>query len=915
MSDRKSDQQKDHSTRREFLKTSAGVAAAATTLPGLLSETVAADSAGVVKFDFVGSDSLYHGKAWETLNPGYWQIKNNALRRRLKNVGDRARRTGFPFHAQTRGGKMETDYDPSLPEGILYRRDLFFEGSYTVEATFTYLADRPEPEEDDNPAWSMFQSASGRFGLAIGAKCLFESYNKIRHAIQVQWADDGRLEFVFPNNRNNKPNFRSKPIEAPALKPGDQAKLRIDVVTQDNSARVTATFIHDDEEFDTTITVPKERATGYCGIVGEGTIDFEVNDFTVTLGQNEKLDAEEIECFSCYPLGDTLKEVDGKWQVKFVSLFAMDGETVDIRIADSEAPRIGWADVPVAGSASIVNHDWRRYTAVVTATLPFDPSEKEMFYTVWKDGDDVTADTRIGTNATGPGTGMVGDVPSSGTYVGRLPRLQSPYRLCGLSCHAITSGLQVPKENSGYQMIGGNAEWQLRDQPTQGAYKNFEEHEFQILVWEDDVWYMELVLYPPSTDDAYKVVKNSICGPTSRWQMMRHWNVINPGDHDYGMDDVKGPEQIAIRTVDGLGQDAEYMRRNFQIVHHLVTGAEQVDPYENPKKWRVWKMPNRDFSLVVLDSRLWRSSQDVDIWDDAGWGAFKSLYDRTDPTRSLLGEEQFAWLQDLIQTDTSRLICLTGINGMHTIWAGGKGKDESDNHPMQFSQRDRVTADYAGWVKAGADRVLELLGSREGVATVYGDVHNGCIMKNVEQGIVECSFGPIGRSGGRAVIPGFGPKMKDVDGRDVEIHSLYHKQHANPKLEKHAENDPFYWNFLEMNFDTRGDEPKMSFRVRNMIDGPNENPRGGGELSLTASQTGRVSKSIIEPFQTLANADIRLTTTTGVSLRGTRSDENGHVARIGLPDLPSGTEIIATIYDGAKLESRLLSTIPVSDSL
>ena len=95
---------------------------------------------------------------------------------------------------------------------------------------------------------------------------------------------------------------------------------------------------------------------------------------------------------------------------------------------------------------------------------------------------------------------------------------------------------------------------------------------------------------------------------------MRHWNVLNPGDHDYGMDDVKGPEQLAIRKQDGLGQDPAYMRRNFQIVHHLTTGAEEVDPWVNPKKWRAWKMPNRDFTLVVLDSRLWRSSQDVDIW-------------------------------------------------------------------------------------------------------------------------------------------------------------------------------------------------------------------------------------------------------------------------------------------------------------
>ena len=73
--------------------------------------------------NFAGPDSLVHGPEWETLNPGYWQMKNGALRRRLKNYGDRARRTGFPYHYEThQRGKMETAYDPSLPLGILWHR-------------------------------------------------------------------------------------------------------------------------------------------------------------------------------------------------------------------------------------------------------------------------------------------------------------------------------------------------------------------------------------------------------------------------------------------------------------------------------------------------------------------------------------------------------------------------------------------------------------------------------------------------------------------------------------------------------------------------------------------------------------------------------------------------------------------------
>ena len=247
-------------------------------------------------------------------------------------------------------------------------------------------------------------------------------------------------------------------------------------------------------------------------------------------------------------------------------------------------------------------------------------------------------------------------------------------------------------------------------------------------------------------------------------------------------------------------------------------------------------MPNRDFTFVVLDSRLWRSRQDVDIWDDQGWDAFKSLYDRTDPTRSLLGEEQFGWLQELLSTDSSPLICLTGVNGLHTVWTGAKnGKSASKDHPKNFEQRDRVTADYAGWVKAGSDRVIELLGSRDGVTTVYGDVHNGCIMKNVDHRVVECSFGPIGRSGGRALMPGFGPKMKDVDERDVEVYALYHASFASPSQEKHADQDPFYWNFLETEFDPAHSDPKIGLRIRNLVDAPAEAPRGGGSLQTTAS--------------------------------------------------------------------------------
>ena len=82
------------------------------------------------------------------------------------------------------------------------------------------------------------------------------------------------------------------------------------------------------------------------------------------------------------------------------------------------------------------------------------------------------------------------------------------------------------RKDKGWTISGQRDIWGVRDQPTVEAYQHLDDYNFQIMVWEDDVWYMELLMYPPSTDDAYKIVALSICGPTSRWQMMRHWNVI-----------------------------------------------------------------------------------------------------------------------------------------------------------------------------------------------------------------------------------------------------------------------------------------------------------------------------------------------------------------------------------------------------
>lgn len=904
--------------RREFLAASAATAAAiAVSGKQAGGDSVAAGTTLPTDRTLLdgGEDSLFLGHQWQSLNPGYWQIKDGILRRRLENYGDRARHTGFPFHGATHGFDYQTQYDPSLPLGIAYRRQWFLEGSYEITAKFTFHAHRTDPKEGDDANWNMYQDGHGVMGVAIGGQTLWESFHSIKNAIVIGWTDANRLEMIFPpkksgyvRQRIQLPEQNSVGKDSFAVKPGDQCELAIRVSLQGESqSQIEATLISNGQTTRLTQIVDRKHTVGYFGVAGRGLIDFGIEELTVGTSDSEPKKVGVSDCYSCYPLGDTLRLEDDQWKVKFVGLFASEGSSAELRIADSESPQGGWENVSVAGSGAIVDNQWRRNTAVLDVELPFNPGEKTLYYTVWKDGVNVTADNRVGTDACGRHTGLVGDVPGGGDYVGRLPQLTAPYKVCGLSCHAISRGLQQ-RTDDGWKMDFRG--WAIRDQPTVEAYKYLDDYDFQIMLWEDDVWYMELELYPPSTDDAYKIVTQSICGPTSRWQMMRHWNVINPGDHDFGMDDVKGPEQLAMRTVEGLGQDRDYMRRNFQIVHHLVTGAEEVDPTVNLKTWRSWKMPNLDFTLIVCDSRSWRSSQDVDMWDDAGWEKFKSLYGRTDPTRSLLGEEQFAWLQELLTTDTSPLICLTGISGMHTVWGGDK-KTRSGNHPQYFDQRDRVVADYAGWVKAGADRVLELLGSRDGVVTVYGDVHNGCLMKNKDQGVIECSFGPIGRSGGRIVVPGFGPEMQDIDGRNLEIAALYHKDYADPSLSPRSKAEPYYWNFLEMEFDTRPSDSQIAMRIRNLVDAPSQTPRGGGAIETKASQTGRPLQSKLPDFKTLPSADIRFMTTAGHPLRGTRSGEDGVSKVAGLVDVKAGTQILVTAFDGEKTESKLLTTISI----
>ncbi len=902
---------KNKNPRREFIKQTSLSSAAITLFP--VSQLFANTSDEGFPFveKFTAPDTLYHGDQWESLNPGYWQVKNKAIRRKLVNVGDRARRTGFPYHYKTEGKSIDTSYDPTAPFGFLWRRDWYMKGSFGVKAEFV-IRGYAEKRFGDDDSWKMFQKGFGAFGLALGTKSQFEAGIRTndkpeKKAIMAVWKDDDTFNLGYHVNKTSTESTIQTTNVVQQLAQDVKVQLSITVSTKAGGKSLVKTTLQQKIKGKTikeTLSgiVDSSRTEGYIGLCGQGNVDFEVTRFEVEPKNNKPLNAPVNECHMAYALGDTLKQdKNGVWTCRFMSLFRNDGTKAEIKISDSENPTGGWSAVPIAGTGTIVNNDFRRNTAIIDVAFPGNPADKTFYYTVWKDGKDVTPDVRIGTSSTGPGTGMVGDVPATGTYVGRLPQLKAPYKLCGLSCHAIHANSTTLPIGDQKKTDGTFDPFFVRDQPTYNCFQHLEDYNFQVMLWEDDVWYMELLHYPLSTDDAYKIIAITLGGPTSRWQMMRHWNVINPGDHDHGMDDVKGPEQLLLRQRNDLGQSKEYMIRNFQIVSHLMIGKENPTGTDNPKRWRKWKMPNKDFTLAICDSRLWRTSQDTDIWNNNGWGEFKNLYSRKDPTRTLLGEEQFNWLTNLIKTDASRLITLTGINGLHAVWDAGFENGEGETN--------RIAADYAYWVKAGVSRIIELLGSRPGVTAVYGDVHNGSIVRNQKERIYECSFGPIGRGSGRKPIPGWERDMKDLHDNKLDGIALYQKKHHSPELSKKNKKGLLCWNFLEMTFDTAPDDAEISLKIRHLVDSPSDEPKGDGQVDKAkASGTGRVVVSKLPDIKTLPLADVQFDMVDGTPIQAIRSLADGSIPLIGLVDIQSGETVRMSAFNGTKAEAKLLVT-------
>ena len=64
-----------------------------------------------------------------------------------------------------------------------------------------------------------------------------------------------------------------------------------------------------------------------------------------------------------------------------------------------------------------------------------------------------------------------------------------------------------------------------------------------------------------------------------------------------------------------------------------------------------------------------------------------------------------------------------------------------------------------------------------------------------------------------------------------------------------------------------------------------------------------------ETMTTLPDADVRVVTTDGVPVRGTRSDADGSIPRTTMDDVAKGTKVIVTAYDGQRSESTVVTSV------
>jgi hypothetical protein len=236
--------------------------------------------------NFERPDALHVGDQWESINPGYWQIQDESMRRRLTHRGNRHPDDWFPWHWEThRDRPMPVMTDPSLPYGMIWRRDWKLTGNYTIRAELTVealaLTDGDPAWKEGDPLWRNQAPGYGLMGVCFGGATLFESWHGGGQPGDASWMaayrDNGT--FGLYDHTTDGPELAT---DAPAremtpLQPGDQVTLTVRV-SGNNQERgdLTITFSTQAGEYEIQVSQVNRRQflDGYFGIVGRGHLDF-----------------------------------------------------------------------------------------------------------------------------------------------------------------------------------------------------------------------------------------------------------------------------------------------------------------------------------------------------------------------------------------------------------------------------------------------------------------------------------------------------------------------------------------------------------------------------------------------------------------------------------------------------------------
>ncbi len=285
-------------------------------------------SSAFVIDDFNRLDAYEAGDAWESMNPGYWLVKDHVLRRRLKNEGDQRPGDWFPWHYEThKFDQIPTDRDPSLPFGMLWRRDWQLSGNFSIQIDFKIHALPPySAGEAGKPAALHNTPGYGVLGLAFGSSCLHESWTGSnageqasllkslvpgQYNTEAAWmallSDEGNFGFYSHVTDELTPVDDQAAVNTGTIKPGTSGSITLYVAGDDEEHADISALLRLGDEWHT-VQLPRVNrmlyTNGYFGLVGRGLMDFEVSNVSLDPGDNLQLDTPLNELQVCYPLGD-----------------------------------------------------------------------------------------------------------------------------------------------------------------------------------------------------------------------------------------------------------------------------------------------------------------------------------------------------------------------------------------------------------------------------------------------------------------------------------------------------------------------------------------------------------------------------------------------------------------------------------